>query len=445
LIELNLCANLKIHKKGENRMNFIKASLALGLMTSLVACSNSSDSGSGGGSVAKFADPAASKSVTTSFAALQNIQAKKSHKNGVRAFLKSSEIEQKDVQVLTEKLEQKLNTKDCVMKIPSEEAPQEPNTPPQNGMGVDVQDSLFEISGDNCPLTASIFIDSYGDQQNIKLKFAMNLVVKTPELQKEMNLTEASFSGDLNGTGNQLSPNSFTMKMTGVFAGKGTTLSHGPFSSSTSLTFDMAASMSEQAPGNGDTNVMGSFTVESTEKSSFVFGAERTELASHVKMDAQGRSAEFFINGKSVSAEEYAAYASQINFPGVGNGGDNVDNQQPPAANSACEVLAFDAVQMPETTIQQIMSSPQGIGTLIPMAGAYASGCGMMSGNTGRVNGKIVTLQMMFLAETNKALIDVNGTKTELYLQPEFQDFATTTVAGVSVVYACKPVRACGQ
>ncbi|MGZ5278850.1 MAG: hypothetical protein ACXWC9_02845, partial [Pseudobdellovibrionaceae bacterium] len=299
-------------------MNFIKASLALGLVTSLVACSNSSDSGSGGGSVTKFADPAASKSVTTSFAALQNIQAKKSHKNGLRAFLKSSEVEQKDVQVLTEKLEQKLNTKDCVMKIPNEEAPQEPNTPPQNGMGVNVQDSLFEISGDNCPLTASIIIDSYGDQQNIKLKFAMNMVVKTPELQKELNLTEASFSGDLSGTGNQSSPSAFTMKMTGAFLGKGTTLSHGPFSSSTGLTFDVAADMVVQAPGTPDTNAGGSFTMQMSENSSFVFGAERTDLASRMKMDAQGAVAEYFINGKSVSAEEYAAYASQINFPGVG-------------------------------------------------------------------------------------------------------------------------------
>jgi hypothetical protein len=271
----------------------------------------------------------------------------------------------------------------------------------------------------------------------------MNLVVKTPELQKEMNLTDASFSGDLIGTANQLSPNAFTMKMNGVFLGQGTTLSHGPFSSSTGLKFDVAADMPQQTPGNRDTNIIGTFTMEMSDKSSFVFGAERTELASHVKMDAQGASAEFFINGQPVSAEEYAAYASQINFPGVNNGNDNTNNQTP-VAMSSCEVLAFDANKMPESTLQQVMGTAQGLASLIPAAGVRASGCSVV-GNTGKVNGKIVTLQMMFMTDSNQAVIDVNGAKEYLYLQPEFADFATTTVSGVSVVYACKPVRMCGE
>ncbi|MGZ5279750.1 MAG: hypothetical protein ACXWC9_07410, partial [Pseudobdellovibrionaceae bacterium] len=240
------------------------------------------------------------------------------------------------------------------------------------------------------------------------------------------------------------SPNAFTMKMTGAFLGQGTTLSHGPFSSSTGLTFDIAASMPEQMPGNGDTNVMGSFTMESKEKSSFVFGSERTELASHLKMDGQGAVAEFFINGQQVTAEQYAEYASKINFPGVNNGNDSTDSQTP-VATSACEMMAFDAAQIPEATIQQVMNSAQGISSLIPAAAARVSACGTMSQKTGLVNGKSVTLQMKFLSQTNEAMVDVNGVQHSLYLQPEFQDFVTATVSGVSVVYACKPVRACEQ
>ncbi len=431
-------------------MNLLKASLAFGLVISTIACSNGGGGGSDGGSSVKPADPAASKSVTTSFAALQNLQEKRTHRQGVlRNFLRSAnnaQIDQKDVQALSDKLDQKVNTKDCVFKLPSEEAPTNPPAA-QNGMNIDIHDMFFEISGDNCPMTASITVEGNGDAQNVSAKFEMKMVVHSEELQKEMNIKDAVFSGLIKAATAQL-PQGMHMNMKGVFAGNGTTVSNGPFTSTTDADAEMNISMPQQTdlnPQQPDPNNMISLTgisMDMKQSNAYVFGAERTDFSSHVKMDSQGQVAEYVINGRNVSAAEYAQYASEIKIPGM-NDSNGPNSSQPPTVNSSCEILAFDAARMPEASIQKMMTAKFDTTPLKPLASAQVSSCGVMSENNSTVIGKATVLRLMFGDNANTAFIDIGGTKKALTLEPQYDDFATATVNGVSLVYACTHVTSC--
>jgi hypothetical protein len=424
------------------------------LVISTIACSNGGGGGNGGGSPAKPADPAASKSVTTSFAALQNLQEKRTHRQGVlRNFMRSAtsagvdqSVNQKDVQALSDKLDQKVNTKDCVFKLPSEEAPTNPPAA-QNGMKIDVHDMFFEISGDNCPMTASITVVANGDAQKVSAKFEMKMVVHSEELQKEMNIKDATFSGVINGATAQL-PQGMHMNMKGVFAGNGTTVSHGPFTSTTDADVEMSMSMPQQIdmnPQQPDPNNMIGLTgisMDMKQVNAYVFGDARTDFSSHVKMDSQSQVEEYVINGRNVSAAEYAQYASEIKIPGMDNSNGS-NSSQPPAVNSSCEILAFDAARMPESSIQKMMSAKFDTSPLKPLASAQVSSCGVMSENTSTVIGQATVLRLMFGDTANTAYIDVGGTKKALTLEPQFDEFATATVNGVSLVYACTHVTSC--
>ena len=347
------------------------------------------------------------------------------------------DVSQKDVQALSEKLNQKLDTKDCVFTLPGEEEP----VANQGEMGPEIRDMVFEIKGDKCPMTAYIKVDSNDDKKNIRARFEMGLIVKTPELQKEMNMKEGYFGGDMAGVVNQTSESSAQMHMDGTFSGHGVTLDFGPFTSTSVLNLDFSMSMPQQPDPNGVIQLNLNFDVQ--ENNVYSFQDERSTFGSHVVMGSNGMSQSFVINGQPASPEKYAEYSSKIGIPGFEMGHDVPGSNQPPVNNSNCELLAFESSKVPESTIQQVMQTSKNLNSLRPMAAASVNSCGVMQETQSVIAGRPATLRLMFMSTSNMAYVDVGGVQKNLALQPEFEDYVTSSVSGVSLVYTCKPVASC--
>ncbi len=282
-----------------------------------------------------------------------------------------------------------LNESDCEFILPEEK---DPNKQPANGndpMANKLTNSIIEIKGPKCPMTARMEIkvqDAAGETALITAQF----VVHDEQLKKDLDISEGSYSGQIKmkaPTNNDPNAKKINIEMYAKIAMNGNSLSYGQFSSemetsaSININFEEMNKRSESTKpmplsaddsNNSDpSKLLGNlFQGFMAEHQVYQVGGGATDFSSKITYEGNGNmTQDCFINGKKVTPEEYANALSKIvdpMNPGGGNSGGSEHNKVPTKPEpinykSSCTLSVFDQNKTTQSELDLFVSKKQSI------------------------------------------------------------------------------------
>lgn len=455
----------------------------------LSGCSGGSGSG-GGGDIKPQAEPILTKQATHAISSVQKVFELKSNAKKARGSANGSTIsgglfttnlylqavknglgdsskpKPLDSELTARKIEKELQNLDCKFNIPIDEDPSKGvggNAAP----GFDLKDFRMSIDGPTCPLEAVVEVSGVQQTQNsLSARFTMTFKAKTAEMQKELTAKSLQLSGSINGTFTQLPDNGMSATMKGTLSGNGILENDQSFSTTTSYAMDFTmtppkegtgSTSSSPFPGIGGPETNGGgvnmpldfFKMRMDATQRYDFQDTATTLASTVDMKGMGEIVESYsINGRSVTREEYNAYASEIEFPGMGKPGDSGGSTNPPDHSgpvpsdhpARCILQVFDAAEVSLANLQQAIqqgSAPKGF----PLQTMQS--CQENLSTDFKYLGSSVKMSIFHAEDYMFGQVDRLGTVTPIYIQREASERQATQIQDLTALFQCQPVAAC--
>lgn len=259
-----------------------------------------------------------------------------------------------DADASARKIEQKVSTQDCEFHIPIDEDPNANGKPSSGGLTVSEIPSIHAwIRGPQCPINMTMDTDSTKDANGVTATFKLHLVAVREDLRQELGAKEITMTGDIRMHFQQAGEN-ININGNGQMTISGILIDDKTFGTKISYGVEMAMKMPQQPQGQiANPPFLGSGTQAGTNSSSgglggglgdglgdalgsllqmkmkvvmnqtHDFGDTATQLGMSVAMEGfKNVTEKYVVNGRDVSREEFAQYASSVNLPGIPQTGD---------------------------------------------------------------------------------------------------------------------------
>lgn len=425
---------------------------SLGVLA-LTACSSGGSGGGAGG--AAPATPEMTKSVTQGLASVQRVLETRADSNvparrtsrALSAWVRASQgtVDPSEIDRKARWIEGKLNPDDCVFDLPVDQDPGA-GAPPSSGFELDLKSMRIEIRGERCPLNALIDVEANKQGNNLAAKIRLSFAAKSQEMQEELQMKSMSLVGTLGGNLQQAG-NGVRFQMRAQLAGKGESLGYGPFSSD--VRYGMNGRMDAGSAGPSFparvSNVappdFGSlFQIDMTENQTYSFGQGTTRLGSTVKMRGMDVQATFTVNGRAVSAEEYAKYASELSLPGFDRPGDESGIVTPIGTPLLCQLHAYDSAQVTRDQADRFIRD----GSALPgFPLQILNACGRDASTELMHDGKKVRLSVSYHREFALAEVRHGFDAHSYYAQNDAVTRLSGQTGAVTHLLICQPVSEC--
>ncbi len=376
-----------------NTKNIFKKFTFIVCLLSLSACNNGG--GGSNGPAANTANPDAIKKISASLAALNGVQENSNKpmafsKKGKDAkislnsiamnalentiannegFEQSNPTQQKQrTEQLKQRLSSAINPDDCEMILPENERNPPTNSNPSNPSEPNfeapkLKNMVFSVKGPKCPLEMKLEIyDASADGTSANLK--ADFKVQDEDLKKELDIISGNWNGNIKvSISENKEQKKIEIKMGMKLTISGESVSYGHFTNDQEMASEIKIDLGQlenrqkkiqtSAPGNefnSDFGLNQMFNGFIFEHKTYAVGGGITDMSAKlVLMPSENNQSVFYINGKSVSAQEYMEASSQfddqmkkIGNPGGGGKPVQIPSEDPVSYSALCNIYIFD-------------------------------------------------------------------------------------------------------